>query len=313
MRAILKFAAALMIVSAPFPRAETPAAPRAESPRFAATIPPVADILSQIAEGRAEVDPLLPAGASPHTHEPRPSDLRKVEKALALFYVDERLDGWATSLPVERRIRILSLLPDSLLREFPGEDGSPGAGGDGSSERTGPGAHDHGIGTDPHFWTDPLAVRAIVPRLAEMLIEADPGGAGVYLANALSLEARLDSLHLEIERRIAPVRGRSVLLSHPFLCYYLRRYGIPLAGVIEVVEGREPTAKDLARTIRLAPDRGASAILVLPQLSRRAADLVAESTGLPVRVVDPLGGAARRETYDELLLAITEGVVGEDR
>ncbi|MBM3319679.1 MAG: zinc ABC transporter substrate-binding protein [Candidatus Eisenbacteria bacterium] len=280
---------------------------------FVATIPPIADILSSIAGERASASWLLPAGASPHTHEPRPSDIRGVEKALVFFYVDRLLDGWAASIPAKRKVHILSLVPDSLLLDFPAEgEEDAGEREDHSHEPT-PGTHDHSFGTDPHFWTDPIAVRAVVPRLAEKMIEADPEGEEVYLANARALEARLDSLHVEIERRIAPVRGRRVVLSHPFLCYFLHRYGIPLAGVIEIVEGKEPTAKDLARAIREAPRRNASMIVALPQLSRRAADLVAESTGLSVRVIDPLGGVPGKETYEELLFAIADGIAGEGR
>jgi ABC-type Zn uptake system ZnuABC Zn-binding protein ZnuA len=265
----------------------------AGAPRFVTTIPPMADILSGIAGDRAEVSWLLPAGASPHTHEPRPSDIRKTESALALFYVDERLDGWAARLPASKRIRILSLVPDSLLLEFPAEDP----------------AHGHGPGIDPHFWTDPAAVRAAVPALARELARLDPGGAAVYEKNAAALAARLDTLDLTIAGRIAPARGRAVVLTHPFLCYYLHRYGIPLAATIEVIEGKEPTAKDIARVVEAARANRAALILASPELSRRAADLIAESTGLRVRMVDPLGGVGGLETLDEILLRITDGIV----
>jgi zinc transport system substrate-binding protein len=273
--------------------AETPAG----APRFVTTIPPMADVLSRIAGERAEVSWLLPAGASPHTHEPRPSDVRKTESALALFYVDERLDGWAARLPAPKRIRILSLVPDSLLLEFPGEDA----------------AHGHGIGIDPHFWTDPATVRAAVPALAAELARLDPDGAPLYERNAAALSARLDSLDRAIAERIAPARGKAVILTHPFLCYYLHRYGIPLAATIEVIEGKEPTAKDIARVVEAAGANRAVLILASPELSRRAADLIAESTGLRVRMVDPLGGVRGLETLDDILLRITDGIVEEAR
>jgi zinc transport system substrate-binding protein len=294
-------------------RAETRPPDASAGSGFVATIPPIADILSSIAGERGRTSWLLPAGASPHTHEPRPSDIRGVENALVFFYVDKLLDGWAASIPAKRKVHILSLVPDSLLLDFPAEGEGDAEKDKVHSREPTPGTHDHSFGTDPHFWTDPIAVRAIVPRLAEKMIEADPEGEETYLANARALEARLDSLHVEIERRIAPVRRRGVVLSHPFLCYFLHRYGIPLAGVIEIIEGNEPTAKDLTRAIRNAPRRNASMILALPQLSRRAADLVAESTGLSVRVIDPLGGVPGKETYEELLLSIADGIAGEGR
>lgn len=268
-----------------------------ERPRFAATIPPVAAILAEIVGTRADVTFLLPAGASPHTHEPRPSDIRRVEEAVALVHVGENLDGWAARLPGPPKIGLLALVPDSLLLDFPIENGE-------GSE----GAHGHGIGTDPHFWTDPIAVRAIVPLLAERLAGLDPAGAGEYRANARDFSERLDSLHAEVGRRIAPAQGRSVLLSHPVLCYFLHRYEIRLAGVIEWVEGREPTAKDVRSAIERASSERAAAVFAPPELSRRAAEIVAEAAGLEVRIVDPLGETAGPGTYEKLLMAIADTI-----
>jgi ABC-type Zn uptake system ZnuABC Zn-binding protein ZnuA len=99
-----------------------------------------------------------------------------------------------------------------------------------------------------------------------------------------------------------------VILSHPVICYFLRRYDLPLAWVIEWVEGKEPTAKDVALAIRRAGEEEVVAVFAPPEFSRRAAELVAESAGLRVLLVDPLGGVAGLETYDDLLRAIAKAI-----
>ncbi|MFH1276856.1 MAG: metal ABC transporter substrate-binding protein [Candidatus Eisenbacteria bacterium] len=269
-----------------------------DRPRIVTTLPPVESLLRSIAGEAADVYRLLPGGASPHTYEPRPSDLRRVEGAVALVYVDERLDGWAADLPGPPKIALFPMLPESLVIAIDGgEEDGPGS--------HGPGAHDHGAGPDPHFWTDPAAVRAVVPFLVLALGEIDPERRPAYEANGALLEARLDSLDRAIRARTTGIRGRLVILSHPFLRYYLRRYDIGVAAVVEPIPGKEPSARDIARLIREADKANVFAILTLPQLSPRAAELVAESTGIPVRVVDPLGGVPGRETYEEILDGIT--------
>ena len=69
------------------------------SQAYVVTIPPLAAILSEVAGTRMEVTTLLAAGASPHTYEPRPSDVVAAEQALCLFYAHESIDGWAAALP----------------------------------------------------------------------------------------------------------------------------------------------------------------------------------------------------------------------
>ncbi len=273
----------------------------AGKPVYLTTIPPIADLLRKIVEGRGEVVALLPGGASPHTYEPRPSDLRAAATARAIVFVDRRLDGWAAGLSGPEKVPLLPMLPDSLALWFDDDEAEGDHGGRGDHHHT---------GKDPHFWTDPLAVRAVLPALAARLGEIDPAGGEIYRANAELFTARLDSIHREMTVRTEEIRGRSVLLSHPFLRYWLKRYGLSVAGIIEEIPGKEPTAKDLVRMIGIAGREDVRAILAQPQLSKRAAELIAESAGINLVVVDPLGGVPGRETWEEIVMAIAESVTG---
>lgn len=274
------------------------------TPVYLTTIPPVADLLRKIVEGRGEVVALLPGGASPHTYEPRPSDLRAASSARAIVFVDRRLDGWAAGIPGPEKVPLLPMLPDRLKLWFD-EDETDDLHGEHHHAADG---HHH-AGEDPHFWTDPLAVRAVLPALAARLGEIDPAGVAIYRANVELFTVRLDSIHREMTIRTEEIRGRSVFLSHPFLRYWLKRYGLSVAGIIEEIPGKEPTAKDLARTIGIAGREDVRAILVQPQLSKRAAELVAESAEIDLVVVDPLGGVPGRETWEEIVTAIAESVI----
>jgi zinc transport system substrate-binding protein len=244
-------------------------------------------VLRPVVEGRGTVERLLDPGASPHTYDPTPSDLRAVSNATALVYGAEHLDGWAADLSADRRLALVDLLPPSARLSF-GEDGHGGAG-------------DATI--DPHFWTDPLAVKGLLPVLADTLCALDAAGCATYRANADSFATALAALDTRLQRIMGPVRETPVLLAQPFFRYFLHRYGPRLVGVVEPRPGTQPTARDLRRLVERARAAGARAVLTQRQLSDQAAAAVAEPSALPLIQLDPLGGVEGRDTYASLLLS----------
>lgn len=259
--------------------------------RYAASIHPAAAILTPLIAGRAGVDAIVPRNASPHTYETRPADAAIAESARALFYIADDLDGWAVSLPTAERVALMDFVPESLRHPWPEEAGGHEHGHDG----------DHHHHDDPHFWSDPLAVAAVLPKIAESLRRLDPGGADGYAAQAAAFEGELAALHEEMTALTESLRGAKVVTFHPSWNYFLYRYGIEPAGYIEPSAGKEITPRDLQALIELARSEGVKAILTEPQLAPRPAQVVSEETGIPVYEIDPLGGADGRMTYPELI------------
>ncbi len=257
---------------------------------FATTIYPFRSILEPIVGERGSVRNLLPAGASPHTYDPRPSDARAAANALVLYYGAPELDAWGARLASERTVTLIDMLPDSMVRDLHSRQDAGGA------------AHGHSTGRDPHFWMDPLTVDALLPVLVDTLCAADPTYCTEYTENAGFFSERLSALHDSVKALIAPVASRSVLLSHPFLGYFLGRYGMRLAGVVEGIPGSEPTAHDMLRIVNDVRESGADAVLVLSQTPDRAARIVSETLSIPVIELDPIGGVDGRMTYEDLIL-----------
>ncbi|MCE5231199.1 metal ABC transporter substrate-binding protein [bacterium] len=261
--------------------------PRAEQPTFAGSIGPVAAILDELTTPRTRVECILPAGASPHTYAARPSDVRKIARG-TLFWVAPQLDGWAARLPAARKIELLPLIPKEYLLGWEGLHDA--------HDHDAHDAHDHASDIDPHFWTDPLAVKALLPALAARLSEIDPAGASLYQSNARAMARRLDDLDRELAKLLAPVRGRPVVLFHPSFRYLMRRYGLPLAGVIEPAPGKEPGPRTIMELVNKVHAAKARALFTEPQLPRRVAQAVAEAAGVPLYELNPLGNSADIES-----------------
>lgn len=257
-----------------------------ESPLYLTTILPFRAILAPVVGDRGTVEVLLDRGGSPHTYEPRPSDLRAAQSSTLLVYGAQHLDGWAAELSAPARVALMDLVPATEQLAWDGID------------------HDHGHGADadPHFWTDPMAVRTMLPALVDTLCQFDAAGCATYRANADSFATALVALDAELQALMEPAERMPVLLSQPFFRYFMQRYGPQLVAIIEPQPAKEPTPRALQSLIRTARERNVRAILVQEQLPARSAQAVAEATGVPLLRLDPIGGTAGRRTYSELLL-----------
>lgn len=258
------------------------------SDRYSTTIPAFRSIIEPVIGTEGTVQALLRPGISPHTYDPRPSDVRTAREGRALIYGSELLDHWAARLPETRPLGLVGLLPDSLLRPVPG---SPPGGDPPDAARA-----------DPHFWTDPLAVRALLPALVDTLCTLEPPDCPRYRANAARFTERLDSLHARIADLVRPVRGRPVILAQPFLGFFLRRYGIPIAGVLHTGGGGEPSPRHVDAIIRIARERPVDVILRSSHAPAQTARTVARATGARLVTLDPLGPSEEDASYEAWLI-----------
>lgn len=261
----------------------------------AASIFPLADITKQIAGDRADVITVLPPGASPHTFEPTPDQVRQLSRASLLIQVGANLDEWAAKA-------VISAAPGVTVVKV--ADGvSLLAGRYEHTEHAEEAGHHH-AGPNPHIWLDPVIARDhIVPAVADGLCKVDPEGAEFYRQNAARYREELTVLDDETRRRTAGLANKSFISFHNAWTYYAARYGLKEAAVIEQFPGQEPPAKWLAEVVETARKTGAKTIFAEPQLSSKAAEVIAAEFGGKVLILDPLGdpGLPDRNNYLELI------------
>lgn len=282
----------------------------AVEPAYVATIAPLGMILAELVRGRASVTVLLQPGQSPHTYDPGPADLRVVDSATGLFHAHGTIDAWAAGFADSASICMFDLLPEDMRRLMPEYH----HGTEHPGEHAGEHEHDARVG-DGHFWTSPRTVAALVPRLVAELERLDPAGAPEYGANAARFSEELAALDAVSQRSLAPYRGDSVLLFHPSFQYLLTDYGLRVGAVVEPSPGKEPSPRAIAELKQTVVDLGLRAIFTEPQLPAAPAQVLSEETGLPVLVLDPLGGGVGRQTYRELIeynvRTLVSGLSGE--
>lgn len=278
----------------------------AQQPTIITSIHPYYALVQEIAGDNAEVIRMLPPGASPHTFDPTPRDVAQLSDA-DLIVLNGGLDEWLLDLVEASGVSAEAFEVVSELDFEPageehaegeeGEEAHAEESGENSDEEH---AHEHS-GVNPHVWLDPTLMAETVPLLVDRLAEVDPENAAAYQANGEQLVADLNALDAELQEVMEPLQGAAFVPFHDAWPYFARHFGLDLIVEIEPSPGREPSPAYIADALSLIEGSGADAIFSEVQLAPRPAEVVAESAGLPLYILDPLGGGAETGTYAELL------------
>ncbi len=266
----------------------------ASTPSVVVTIHPLYDIVRRVAGPDVNVTRLLPPGVSTHTYDPRPSDLRTITTA-DLMIINGGLDLWATKLldasgsgaPVLELLQVPEL-QQQAARQFPTLVQTDGSG--------------NVTAMNTHIWLAPTLLAATLPAIGEALGRIDAANAAGYEARAEQVAQQLLALDAELQTLMAPAKGAAFVPFHDAWPYFAAAYGLNLIVEIEPYPGREPSPAYLRYALELIQNSGAKAIFSEVQLSRRPAEVLAAEAGVALYEMDPKGGVAGRESYEELML-----------
>jgi ABC-type Zn uptake system ZnuABC Zn-binding protein ZnuA len=291
--------------------------PQAAAERLVAiaSIFPLADMTARVGGERWQILTLIPAGASAHTYEPTPEQVRQLSRARVFFQIGLGLEFWidkivhAAANPALVRIDLserIDPLPTPAASLGGASHTSTHRGHSRTQRRAAPETHSHRQaheGADPHYWLDPLRMQQVVNHLEQALIELDAEHAASYRERAQQVRQDLEALHQEIEQRTRGLTNRSFVAMHSAWTYFASRYHLRQAAVVEPFPGREPSPHYLAELTKLMQREGVKVIVIEPQLNPAAAQALARETGARVGMLDPTGGPALpgRDSYVTLM------------
>jgi zinc transport system substrate-binding protein len=159
---------------------------------------------------------------------------------------------------------------------------------------------------NPHVWVSFEGARRQAANIAEVLAAVSPDRAEAFRANARAYAGKLSALEKTMRDALAPYAGTPIVTFHEAFPYFARDFRLEIAGVIESEPGTEPSARELADTIKLVRARGVKALFGEPQFSDRSAQVIARETGTRVYQLDPVvtGPSAPDEARDAYLRAM---------
>jgi zinc transport system substrate-binding protein len=284
--------------------------------RVVVSIQPLVGLVKPLLPEGSRVEAVIPVGASEHGYEAPPSVLAALNAADVVVLV-----GLGLEPQVEKFLKANPRTGREVVRlaEAAGVAGAHAEGekrdGDGHGHGHGEGC-DHGP-TDPHLWLDPVSAAKLLPVVGlavEEVLHRRGVTDGAVLerldAARASMEARLARLDGVYRASLATAKRKKVVVGHDAFGWLARRYGFETVAIAGLNAG-EPTPGALAAAAKAVKEHGLPVVFVEPQLSKGAAERIAQRTGTRTMVLDPLGKGDYFELMEKNLAALLAAMGGE--
>ena len=229
--------------------------------RVVVSITPLADFVENVGGEEVDVTVMVPPGASPHTYEPKPSQL--VEVSEAEIYVEV---GSGVDFELAWMDKIIKVNSNMLVL-----DSSQGI---------------ELMGKDPHIWNSPVNAKIMVENICDGLIQVDPDNADFYTENMNDYLKELDIVDGYIRYKLDRFTDRAFLIYHPAFTYFASEYGLTQLAVEH--GGKEPTPQVMQDCIDKANQYNLQYVFVAPQFATEYCEAIAREIGGQTAPMDPL-------------------------
>ena len=210
-----------------------------EGLKIVATVPPIVDLVQQVAGEDAKVVGLVPSGVDSHTYEPSPDDAKVLSQADVFFTPADQATPGVTQFAQENlpedaaTVQLAEAVPpDEFIYNESAEELA---------------AHGHGHDINVHYWTNIRYSAYTANFIAETLSEMDPEGKKSYDDNLSELLDELKALNDATVKAVdtIPAKNRRLVVYHDAWDYFARDYGLEVVGTIQAADLAEPSAAEV--------------------------------------------------------------------
>lgn len=255
------------------------------------SILPQKTFVKAIGGDKVNVTLMVKPGNSPHTYEPKPSQMKQVARAVLYFAIDvefekvwlpkfQNLNENMKIIDVTEGIEKIAIAEHSHHEVHKHEE-------DDEHEVDHHEKEHPENGLDPHVWTAPENVKSIARRIHEALILQDPANKAYYTKNLDTFLKDVDATDAKIKEILAPLGKESTfMVFHPAWGYFAKAYGLVQLPV--EIEGKSPKPKELVKLIEEAKEYKVRAIFSQPEFSDASAKIIANELNIKVIKASPL-------------------------
>jgi zinc transport system substrate-binding protein len=267
--------------------------------KVAVTLFPIYDLTRRIAGPDADVVLIVPVGRSEVDFVPQDREAQEVAGCKLGILVGLGLDDWMIELleksaPSARRLSVGDRVPTLVYRK--------NAAAAALAHEGLPEIDPHLDGKpDPHVWLDPSRAALMAKAIAEEMARADPTRAAGYRSRSSELSIDLEHLDRDVEWRVQNWGTKTFVTFRPAFAYFAERYHLEIAGTLEAYPGVAPPIRYDQEMVKIIRARGIPAVFREPQFPPKPAAIVAQSAGVPMGVLDAVGGQEATDTYDKLI------------
>lgn len=263
------------------------------------SIVPQQTFLKAIGGDKVNVTLMVQAGDSPHSYEPKPSQMLAVDKADLYLAIDVEFEAvWLPKFkslnPQMHIVDIADGVKKMYMLEKCEHDNK-------THSHT---SHNHG-GEDPHIWTSPQNVKIIAQNIYDALVRYDPANIKYYKNNLKTLLASVQKTDRAIKKILSSLKkSRTFMVFHPSWGYFAKAYNLKQISV--EVEGKSPKPRELVHLIKEAKEEKINAIFTQPEFSDSSAKIIAKELHIPVVKVSPMA-----PNWSENLITMAKTIAGQ--
>lgn len=170
---------------------------------------------------------------------------------------------------------------------------------------------------DPHSWLDPIHAGAEAQIIADYLSDLDPDNAKTYQANAQAFNEKAQELAESYQDIFNQCKQKTFVTQHTAFSYLANRYGLTQLGISGISSDIEPTSKKLAEIQTFIQEKGLKKIFIEPNVSDKAARVIAKATGAEIVELSPLESDPQNtltflENLDQTLKILSDNLLEEE-
>jgi len=265
------------------------------------SILPEKTFVKAIGGDRVKVSLMVLPGNSPHTYEPKPSQMKEIAKADLYFAIGVEFENvWLPKFKgLNKKMQVVDLTQGITKLPMQAHE---------HHEEHAHHEHDEMgySGLDPHVWTSPANVRIIAKNIYDALAKADPENQAYYKERLKEFIAKIEDTDRKIRTLLKDTpKGTKFMVFHPSWGYFAHEYGLIQLPV--EVEGKSPKPRELIALIKEAKADRIKAIFTQPEFSDASARIMAKELKIKVIKVSPLSG-----NWSENLLNIARAIAGKE-
>ncbi len=264
------------------------------------SILPEQTFVKAIGGDKVNVALMVLPGNSPHTYEPKPSQMKEIAKASLYFAIGVEFEKvWLPKFrTLNSTMQVVDLSSGIEKREIVAHHHYE------LNEHHND-VHEADESKDPHIWTDPKNVRKIAQNIFEALSKSDPKSSDDYKKNLESFLSKVDATDKEIRTLLSDTsKGTKFMVFHPSWGYFAHAYGLEQLAV--EISGKSPKPKEMIVLIKEARAEKVKAIFTQPEFSDAMAKVMAKELHIEVIKVSPLAA-----DWSANLLKIAHAIAGK--
>jgi len=247
------------------------------STNIVVSILPQQTFVEAIGGDMVSVSVMVKPANSPHTYEPKPSQMRDIAKADIYLSIGVEFEKvWLPRFANQNRsMRVVDI--SRGIQRLPVA----------SYEHTVEHGHQAHHSLDPHVWTSPANVKTIAKNILDILVEVDSNNRARYEQNYSRFLQHIADTDSSIRAQFAKsAKGLRFMVFHPSWGYFAQEYGLVQMPI--EIEGKSPKPREVVKLIQIAKEADISAVLTAPEFSDAIAKQIARELAVEVIKISPL-------------------------